>query len=466
MKNAIIYLILVFPQFVTAQVSEKGIQFDVKSSWGEVKQKAAEENKMIFIDVYTTWCGPCKKMEKEVYTNDTVAQYFNQNFISVKIQFDSTKNDSKNVRMWRPIAIEFANKYEIEGFPTFLFFNSNGEIINKGLGYHTTSQLIWTAKESKGLSGLNNELKRYLSGFVDSIHFKELAVYANKIGNKKLSKKLADLYLVNIDKSSPSKELIEFTRNIAKNYRLADSLSLIYKRTVFDTLSDRSLLQAEILNFAYYYLLKFCTPSDKLFQISYNNPTKINSVALNEPWLAQNIVYSVIYKTITESLKANAGPPDWDTLLLMLKDRFPKVNGDSIISDYKVGYYYQKKDWSNYTSSIIKRVKKYGEFGMDGGENADLNFNNLAWELFQHSNDASELQIALQWSDKAVNLQKKTLKRIDLGNFMDTKANILYKLGHKKNAIRLEEEALALNPPEAKTIQQNLNKMRKGVRTW
>ena len=56
-----------------------------------VLQKAAKENKLIFIDAYTTWCGPCKKMSKEVFTTDTVANYFNRTFVNYK--FDMEKGE-------------------------------------------------------------------------------------------------------------------------------------------------------------------------------------------------------------------------------------------------------------------------------------------------------------------------------------------------------------------------------------
>src|ERR1044072_2926152 len=91
-------LIMCAPFLTMAQTSNEsktncGIKWTTGLSWEQVKQKAKAENKYIFIDVFTTWCGPCKMMDKTVFINDTVGTFFNQHFISVKVQMDRTSND-------------------------------------------------------------------------------------------------------------------------------------------------------------------------------------------------------------------------------------------------------------------------------------------------------------------------------------------------------------------------------------
>jgi thiol-disulfide isomerase/thioredoxin len=54
----------------------QGINWTIGLKWLAIQEKAKKENKYIFLDFYATWCGPCKKMEKEVYVNDTVARFF------------------------------------------------------------------------------------------------------------------------------------------------------------------------------------------------------------------------------------------------------------------------------------------------------------------------------------------------------------------------------------------------------
>src|ERR1700710_7497 len=73
--------------------SSNRIHFTKEISWNEILKKAKKDNKYIFIDCYASWCGPCKEMDKEVYTNDTVGNYMNSRFISVKYQLDTSKTD-------------------------------------------------------------------------------------------------------------------------------------------------------------------------------------------------------------------------------------------------------------------------------------------------------------------------------------------------------------------------------------
>ncbi len=102
----------------------------VSSSWEEIKSRAARENKLIFMDAYASWCGPCKKMEKEVFTLDTVADYFNSNFINFKIDVDS---DQGNV---------LASYYNINLIPTYLFLDSLGNVIQRSEGVQNPDQFL------------------------------------------------------------------------------------------------------------------------------------------------------------------------------------------------------------------------------------------------------------------------------------------------------------------------------------
>jgi thiol:disulfide interchange protein len=64
------------------------IKFE-SGTWSQIKAKAKAENKLIFLDAYTTWCGPCKWMARNVFTNDTVAQFYNATFVNAKIDMEA-----------------------------------------------------------------------------------------------------------------------------------------------------------------------------------------------------------------------------------------------------------------------------------------------------------------------------------------------------------------------------------------
>jgi thiol:disulfide interchange protein len=100
----------------------KGIQWTTGLSWEQIKQKAKSENKYIFMDCYATWCGPCKSMDKEIYPDEKVGEIVNEKFIAVKVQMDSTVNDTKPIQKWYPAVREISTKYIFRGYVCFLFF--------------------------------------------------------------------------------------------------------------------------------------------------------------------------------------------------------------------------------------------------------------------------------------------------------------------------------------------------------
>lgn len=119
MKKTIISLAITF--VCTACFSSKTfgqIKFE-HGTWAEIKAKAKAENKIIFMDAFTTWCGPCKWMVKNVFTNDTVANYYNSTFVNAKIDMEAGEGK------------ELAIQYSIQSYPSLLYIDSNGEIVHR-----------------------------------------------------------------------------------------------------------------------------------------------------------------------------------------------------------------------------------------------------------------------------------------------------------------------------------------------
>ncbi len=98
-------------------------------SYEEAKQKAKEENKLIFIDAYTSWCKPCKLMDRDVFTDSTVAKVFNESFINLKIDMES--------EMGKPLK----ETYKVQGYPTFLFIDFEGNLTYAKAGFMNAVEL-------------------------------------------------------------------------------------------------------------------------------------------------------------------------------------------------------------------------------------------------------------------------------------------------------------------------------------
>ena len=112
-----------------ATVKAQGINFD-SGSWKEVLAKAKEQNKLVFIDVYTSWCGPCKKMVAEVFPLKEVGGKFNGDFVNFSI--DAEKGEG----------IEIATTFNVRAFPTYLFVNGDGQLIYRSIGYKEANPFL------------------------------------------------------------------------------------------------------------------------------------------------------------------------------------------------------------------------------------------------------------------------------------------------------------------------------------
>ncbi|MFN4256425.1 MAG: thioredoxin family protein, partial [Saprospiraceae bacterium] len=76
-------LLFCLPTLLAAQ----GMNFE-HGTWAEVLAKAKAENKPIFMDAYTVWCGPCKMMSNQTFPDAKVAELFNARFVNVKVDME------------------------------------------------------------------------------------------------------------------------------------------------------------------------------------------------------------------------------------------------------------------------------------------------------------------------------------------------------------------------------------------
>lgn len=117
-------------------VKKKGIHFKEGGSFAGILKKAKAENKPIFIDFYTTWCAPCKWMERDVFELDQVGQLFNENFINVKV--DAEKGEGPML----------ATQFGVVGFPMLVYLDSNGDMVESQLGMTTATTVMDKARRT------------------------------------------------------------------------------------------------------------------------------------------------------------------------------------------------------------------------------------------------------------------------------------------------------------------------------
>jgi len=109
---------------------KSGIKFS-KMTFQDAVRQAKGSGKLIFIDVHTSWCGPCKEMAKTTFTDTEVGKVFNKKFINLKIDAEADADGPM-----------ISKAYTVSAYPTLLFVNSEGKLIRKLVGKQSKEKLL------------------------------------------------------------------------------------------------------------------------------------------------------------------------------------------------------------------------------------------------------------------------------------------------------------------------------------
>ena len=155
-------LFLLSALFITTHLSGQTVVFR-DLSWEQVNLEASKENKFIFVDAYTKWCGWCKVMDKKLLKKEEVCNLLNDKFIAVKIDFEDSTG------------LTLAKKFRVWSFPTTLVFNPQGKLVGK-------------------FSGYTEDTKRYIDFLSDAISNKDERIY-DGFDSRDLDLEYPEIYL-------------------------------------------------------------------------------------------------------------------------------------------------------------------------------------------------------------------------------------------------------------------------------
>lgn len=131
---------------------ESGVVFE-DGDWESILARADQEDKLIFLDAYAVWCGPCKAMDRDVFPQPEVGEFFNSHFINVKR--DMEKGEGLALR----------EKYAVKAYPTYLFINSEGKEVHRIVGGSSAEKFLERAQVALNPEAQRATLEaRYLAG--------------------------------------------------------------------------------------------------------------------------------------------------------------------------------------------------------------------------------------------------------------------------------------------------------------
>lgn len=454
MKNLISLSLLLFIAF---SAGAQGITFE-SGSWKEVISKAKKEKKPIYLDVYTTWCGPCKMMAAKIFPEKEAGEKYNALFINYKI--DAEKGEG----------IEIAKKYKVNGYPTNLYINpENEEVIYRAMG------------AVMQVSEFNKRADIAIAEAKDPLKWEE---YQAKMEKGETDKTFLEAY-------------IEKASRLDKNN---DPALDIYVQKYVTANPDEKTLN--------YLLANTKTLDNSAITVLEANKEQIKKIyAGKEEHLTgwgQAMVYGTLEKAISlkdEKLldKIAAGLQKYDSenaesdIFWYRKEFYKKTENEAKewqVSMEEANYFMKindkelknkdEKGGEQVKTSIRQQIQAMGY--PDSNQDSLLNLtltqnpsylkpasvkaaqslNAAAWKVYEEkSTDKALVQQALKWSEKSLKLAN------GLNNLWpslaDTYAHLLYISGDKKKAIAMQEEAIKkANPEDAEGLKEALEKMKTG----
>ncbi|MGH1336322.1 MAG: thioredoxin fold domain-containing protein [Aureispira sp.] len=163
------------------RAGDDGIDF-FKGTLAEAQEKAAQEHKLIFMDAYTAWCGPCKQMSRNVFTAPEVGAFFNKHFVNIKV--DMEKGEGPRL----------AGRYRVSSYPTLLFLDEKGEVVHAAKGSRPADQFLGLGKTALSKNDKSDEYAQQYEEGDRSPELLRAYAYALLTGGKPATK-IANQYI-------------------------------------------------------------------------------------------------------------------------------------------------------------------------------------------------------------------------------------------------------------------------------
>jgi thioredoxin-related protein len=459
-----LFLLVLLPQFLMSQ--DRGVKFVQENSWEDVCHKAQKEKKNIFLDCYTTWCGPCKYMDWNIYSKEPIGDLLNNSFVSVRVQMNETPNDNDYVKSWRSFARRIKKKYSVNAYPTFLFFSSNGNALDHKVGsVGDVSGFIAliqsTMHPERQYYTLLNKVREKKD---DSLFLRNLLITAMEMSDLPNTKTISRYYFGSvIDKFN--KENIKFMESAMSS--IDDEYFKFYRQNhqKIDSIFANNNYAERTLSVTYYKDKIRAQLEDesrpfiwaKVVKAIHRNYPEIEKKMIE---FEEKMVGANISKRISERVGSTTEDVNWGVIEKAIQNQFPDYSIEESMLKYKLDFYSRKQNWTEYSRVCLVLIRKYRD------RISDFDFNDLSWSVFLHSDNNELLLETIKW-------MRQLMERSPNMETIDTYAGLLYKSGMKEEAIIWEGKAYDLVSKDSvyskKThniIKTNYEKMKRGEATW
>ena len=333
-----ILLVIIFSISFTLYAQE-GIKFQ-NTTFKEILAKAKSEKKLIFLDAFASWCGPCKMMEKNIFPLKSVSDYYNANFINAR--FDMEKGEGREIAM----------KYAVRSYPTYLFLNGDGELVMKNYGYMGEQDFLTIAKEA-------NDPKLKNSSY----------------------KELFEKGEMNPD----------FLMNMMKQYAESDYELAKKVSERYFSVKKNDALSKEELGLLLYFLK---SPNDTNYAVFVQRKGEMEKLFSPEIY-KQFDVNIKISQVMEKSLDLKTGQINDNYFYQTAIPLVGKDDAETALNRMKVIYYPNTGNFIEYEKAALQYYNNSENFDPEELLKA-------AWIFSEHVNNSESLKKAVEWAEKSV----------------------------------------------------------------
>ena len=337
---------LILTVFFSLATFAQGMKFEENKTFKELLATAKKENRLLFLDAYTTWCGPCKLMAKNVFPQESVGEFYNANFVNSKIDMEKGEG------------IDLALKYNVRAYPTYLFINGDGELIHRVTSYYPPEEFIAVGKDAIDPAKQMGALKKKFEAGDKDPEFLKSFIKIFAFADADLATKAAATYFAGKKQEPLTQEDFSMLFSLTK-----DSNSPLYPEFI-----SRKEEMLKIMPEENYNKTLETFKVNTLFNNSYDKKTK----TFDEK------------KYVAEASKTMSAE---------------QVNGMLLKSKMRVAA--SNKDKNEYQKLAMQYYK-------DGTspEFSSNELNSISWNFFENATDKASLAKAILWSNQSVKLKE------------------------------------------------------------
>jgi len=379
MKKLILSFCLIMASaFIPALGQNRSIVF-IDKPWQEILKMSKDQDKLIFMDAYASWCSPCKWMSANIFTNDTIADYYNQHFICV--QMDMEKGEGLKLR----------KEYSVVAYPTLLFINAEGVSVHRRVGAsRKVSDYISLAENAQNPQ-------------------EQLLTYINAFNNQSLPAALMPKYMERLkDAYIPTgPAFTQYFVQLDEKDKLSRYNWELIKKYVDDVNSP---------------VITYVILHEKDYNRLYSEDSVFNKIAL------------LFSDKMVRKLRNSTLPAD---SFAVMKAGFKNLGYSQtgklfFIADLTYDQY--TNDNAAFLTLAFENTDKYNI-------NDPYLLNNLAVFFSQNTSDKAHLEKAIRWSKKSIEMDNSANNNLTCANLLSKTGNDTEALKYAKAALQLAKAA-------------------------